>query len=132
MKRTHIIGLIAIAVSMGILVALMANFSSSATFDQAAAQPGKAFKLTGTLVVEKPIDFDPKNPNSFSFYLEDKTGTVGKVVCTDDMPQEFHRAEEVVVKGKYENGVFKAHHILTKCPSKYEGSEIQEKDKVEG
>jgi cytochrome c-type biogenesis protein CcmE len=29
-------------------------------------------------------------------------------------------AESVVVKGRYENGVFTSSEILTKCPSKYE------------
>jgi cytochrome c-type biogenesis protein CcmE len=37
-------------------------------------------------------------------------------------PNNFELAESIVVKGKMENGIFVASDILTKCPSKYEGT----------
>jgi cytochrome c-type biogenesis protein CcmE len=42
-------------------------------------------------------------------------------------PNNFELAESIVVKGRVENGVMQADHILTKCPSKYEGNGTQVK-----
>ena len=35
-------------------------------------------------------------------------------------PDTFAEAVSVVVEGKYEDGIFNATQIMTKCPSKYE------------
>ncbi len=66
--------------------------------------------------------------NEFEFYLEDESGNTFKVLHTGVKPNNFEIATKVVVKGHYEGNLFKSNQILTKCPSKYEGTieELQE------
>jgi cytochrome c-type biogenesis protein CcmE len=40
-------------------------------------------------------------------------------------PANFEDAVSIVAIGRYENGVFAAEKLLVKCPSKYQGEEIE-------
>lgn len=60
--------------------------------------------------------------NEFDFYMQDEAGNTVKVVHSGNKPNNFEIAQKVVVKGHYEGNVFKSEQILTKCPSKYEGT----------
>ncbi|MFP4368409.1 MAG: cytochrome c maturation protein CcmE [Candidatus Kapaibacterium sp.] len=71
--------------------------------------------------------------NQFTFTMKDKEDNVAKVVYSGSKPNNFDIAPMVVVKGRYEGDIFKAEHILTKCPSKYEddmGSENEHKASI--
>ena len=69
--------------------------------------------------------YNPKeNPNYFSFYIKDENGIVRKVELKDTKPQDFEKAERVVVVGNLEGEVFKASSILMKCPSKYNKTKV--------
>jgi cytochrome c-type biogenesis protein CcmE len=45
------------------------------------------------------------------------------VVYDGAKPANFEQADQVVVIGRYENGLFVADQLLVKCPSKYQGSD---------
>jgi cytochrome c-type biogenesis protein CcmE len=64
--------------------------------------------------------------NVFTFKIRDEEGEALNVVYSGPKPGNFEQASHVVCVGQYENGVFKAHEILVKCPSKYqeEGMEV--------
>jgi cytochrome c-type biogenesis protein CcmE len=118
MKLKSIIGLIAMAGFAGLL---LFNFGSQVggymNFEQ-AAQTGSQAHVVGTWVEDRPTRYD-RSANVFTFYMRDKAGTVRRVRYPNPKPANFEQAEEVVVEGRMEEGAFAAHHILVKCPSKY-------------
>jgi cytochrome c-type biogenesis protein CcmE len=54
--------------------------------------------------------------------MKDDNNDQMKVVLDGAKPNNFEIANAIVVKGRYEDGVFHASECLTKCPSKYEGT----------
>ena len=77
--------------------------------------------LHGEWVKEQPSSFDADRVK-FSFYMKDDANRVAKVVLDGAKPNNFELATSVVAKGKFVNGEFHASEVLTKCPSKYEGT----------
>jgi cytochrome c-type biogenesis protein CcmE len=57
--------------------------------------------------------------------MQDESGTEMKVVFEGTMPNNFETATSVVVTGQYKENYFHARDILTKCPSKYEETNIK-------
>jgi cytochrome c-type biogenesis protein CcmE len=132
MKRIHIILLIVVALSIGVIIAMSGDYTTYADFIQAKQKEGKAVNVVGYLVKEKEIVYDPKtDPNFFAFTMTDKEGNECKVVYKGSKPQDFERSEQLVVKGKMEGEVFKCSEIAMKCPSKYVNDEIQLNEKNE-
>ena len=121
MKNTHILILLCFAVAMGaVFVSLMDN-STYADFSDAFSHTGRKYTVAGSLDKEQNIDYDPKtNANLLSFHMLDKQGVKRKVILNQAKPQDFERAESLVVTGKAgEDGTFYATEVLMKCPSKY-------------
>jgi cytochrome c-type biogenesis protein CcmE len=87
---------------------------------QAAASTHKTCQVKGTWVKDKESKFD-SNTNQFIFYMKDENNQEMKVVLDGTKPNNFDMAENVVAKGKVNEGYFHAKEVLTKCPSKYEG-----------
>jgi cytochrome c-type biogenesis protein CcmE len=118
MKWKSILGLVAMAGFAGLL---LFNFGSQVggymNFEE-AAQTGSQAHVVGTWVGDRPMRYS-RAENVFTFYMRDQTGTVRKVRYPNPKPANFERAEKVVVEGEMKNGAFAAHHILVKCPSKY-------------
>jgi cytochrome c-type biogenesis protein CcmE len=118
MKWKSIVGLIAMAGFAGLL---LFNFGSQVggymDFEQ-AAHTGNQAHVVGTWMEDRPTRYD-RSANVFTFYMRDQTGTVRKVRYPNPKPANFEQAEKVVVEGEMKNGAFAAHHILVKCPSKY-------------
>lgn len=129
MKRSYIIALVILAVSVGVIIALSADLTTYEDFESAQDMEGKEVKVVGELSKDKEMVYDPENPNYFSFYMTDENGVEMKVVYKDSKPTDFERSEQIVVTGAYEDGVFYASDILTKCPSKYVDDEIKLKEK---
>lgn len=128
MKTSNIIGLIAIAAAIGILISMTASFSQYTNFAAAIQQPDNTHQIVGKLSLDDPIVYNPEvDPNSFSFFMIDDDGLKKKVICQRDKPQDFERSEQVVLKGRMnvKNDVFIAHEIQLKCPSKYQDEAIQ-------
>jgi len=123
MKKTHIIIIVVIAVSIGAIIALLLPGGSTyADFKQAASNPDTEFHVVGKRDKEKPTEYNPAvNTDEFTFYLVDNNGEERKVVLHKNKPQDFERAEQIVIIGKMQGGDFHAKDILMKCPSKYNG-----------
>ncbi len=120
MKKTHIIGIVVIAVAIGVILSMVTDAATYADFQLAQASPGDQFQVVGQLNKEKEIEFSPqKDANSFAFYMIDQNGSEQKVVFNGAKPQDFERSEQVVITGTFEGEDFHADKILMKCPSKY-------------
>lgn len=129
MKKTHIIILVFIAVTIGVIVANTNNYSTYETFTTASESQGKEFHIVGTLDLEDEMTYDPLvDPNYFAFYLNDQDGVKRKVIFPGTKPQDFERSEQVVLVGKMKGEEFLASKILTKCPSKYIDDELEVKE----
>lgn len=126
MKKSHVIVLFLIAICIGVFASKLGNVSSYSSFNDAKSKEGVTVQLIGTLTPGKPVNFDPiKDPNSFSFYIDDRDGNEVHVVCFDDMPTDFEKSEEIVLTGAMKENTFYADEMLVKCPSKYMENEIQ-------
>ncbi len=128
MKKRYVIAFLAGLVFLIIAVfAMNLNKVEYANFDEAKIN-NKYLQIIG-----KPVkDSLPQSTNSleFIFYLTDKKGKTELVKYYGPKPMNFDLAEYVVIKGKYENNIFLAKEILTKCPSKYENQIENQKNKV--
>ncbi|MBR9977221.1 MAG: cytochrome c maturation protein CcmE [Bacteroidetes bacterium] len=86
-----------------------------------AEESGKRVQVTGTWVEDMSTHYDTEN-NRFTFFMRDEDNRIARVELTGAKPNNFDIATSVVAKGRFEDGVFKANEVLTKCPSKYEGN----------
>ena len=129
MKKTHIIALVFIAISIAVIVSLTGSVGEFETFATAVSDNGMEFKVTGELDLNEEIKYDPQvDPNYFTFYMFDESGEKRKVIFKGEKPQDFERSERIVLTGKSVGDEFVASKMLLKCPSKYfdDGLEIRE------
>ncbi len=134
MKRTHVIILIAIAISIVALIVFSANdFSTYDSIASAQKKQGVFVHLIAKLDNSQPIEYDPaKNANYLSFYATDSLGGKTKVVYHNSKPTDLEKSERVVLKGKMQGDVFECKDILLKCPSKYKDDKKQLEKTVNG
>jgi cytochrome c-type biogenesis protein CcmE len=135
MKKSHIIGIIVIAMAIGIIMTTAGDASTYVSFGDAIelAKDGNSTKVhvVGRLKKDNQghivgMQYEPlKDPNYFSFTLVDTNRFEQRVVYFNPKPQDFERSEQVVITGNMQNEVFVADKILLKCPSKYTENEIQ-------
>jgi cytochrome c-type biogenesis protein CcmE len=119
MKKRYLIG--GIIVAAFLIVGGMSFLNSSVEYAtlSKAEKSGKKVQVTGSCVKDMSTNYDTEN-NTFSFYMRDEDNRVAKVEFAGAKPNNFDIATSVVAKGRFENGIFKASEVLTKCPSKYE------------
>ena len=79
---------------------------------------GKQAHVVGTWVRDRQFSYE-RDRNVFSFYLADQTGDIRLVEYANPKPANFEDADQIVVEGFMDGDVFRAEHILVKCPSKY-------------
>ena len=120
MKNKYIFGGAIIVVFLGVMGYLFTQTNIQYENDfQKIENTGQTVKATGVWVKEKSIQVD-KASNLMSFYIKDAAGVEMHVVYKGNVPNNFESSTSVVVTGKFQNGIFSASEILTKCPSKYE------------
>jgi len=121
MNAKVIVGLIVVAV--GLVLGAMNFLESNVEYgDFAAARKSKKkIQVKGEWVRDMESAFDAQTVQ-FTFFMKDDNNEVVKVILEGAKPNNFELATSVVAKGKFENGYFHATDILTKCPSKYEGT----------
>ena len=125
MKKMHILAIIAIIAGISIIVVGSKDVSTYSSFAE-AAKTDQSVKITGTLDKDQELIYDPEvNPNLFSFYMNDGDNVSKKVLLSRPKPQDFERAESIVVTGIMKGEEFVASEILMKCPSKYKDEEIR-------
>ncbi len=120
MKKRYVIGGAIVAVFLVIGGLSFLNSSVEYATLSKAEQSGKKVQVTGKWVQDMSTHYDTEN-NTFMFYMRDENDRIAKVVLDGPKPNNFDIATSVVTKGRYEDGVFHASEVLTKCPSKYEG-----------
>jgi len=129
MKKIHIIGIVIIAVALAAIVSTISSSSTYASFKTADDHQGSVYHVVGKLDTTKNQVYEPEvNANLFTFYLTDMEGNNKKVVYNNTKPQDFEKAEQIVIVGKSKGDEFHAADILMKCPSKYNGNEGQQKE----
>lgn len=126
MKKLHIVGIIVIAVAIGVIFVSLKNTSTYADFTEAISNPEKEFHVVGKLDKSQPQIYDPKvNADQFIFTLIDNKGKSEQVVLHKSKPQDFEKSEQIVLIGKMQGNEFHANDILMKCPSKYNNGQPQ-------
>ncbi|PCJ65663.1 MAG: cytochrome C biogenesis protein [Bacteroidetes bacterium] len=125
MKPKVIVLLVILSVAIGYIMSTYMGATESSTFADAENHPDDTYHITGFLVKDKPMEYDPiKDPNYFSFYLKDDDGAIRKVISSDPKQQDFERAEKVNMYGHADGDVFRATKVIPKCPSKYKDEQI--------
>lgn len=120
MKKIHVIGIIIIAVCIGVMMTSLADSSTYASFKEAANSPEEEFHVVGKLNRTKETKYDPRiDADLFTFYMIDNEGVEKQVLLHKNKPQDFERSEQIVLIGKMRGEQFHANEILMKCPSKY-------------
>ncbi len=120
MNKKYLLGGIVVVLFLGMTMFLFmqSGMQYESDFSKVMTK-SKAIKATGHWVKEKSYDQNLQD-KTFTFVMADEKGTEMKVNFKGVMPNNFEMASSIVVTGKYENGVFHASDILTKCPSKYQ------------
>lgn len=135
MKISHIIGIIVIALAIGIIVSTAGDASVYLNFTQAndLAKDGDAKQVHVVGKVQKDAQgritdmlYNPAiDPNHFEFTLVDNADRAEKVVYNSPKPQDFDRSEQIVVIGAMQGDHFQCQKILLKCPSKYQDGKLE-------
>lgn len=135
MKASYIILLVVIAVAVGVILSSTGNASQYVDFAQAEKMANEGddemVHVVGSLLKDAAGEYvgmvyNPGvDPNRFEFILKDTKGREQKVLYFQPKPQDFEKAEQIVIIGHAKAGVFVANKILMKCPSKYEDKEIK-------
>lgn len=133
MKKSHLLGIIVIAVAIMVIISTAGDASSYVTFKEARelASDGSAKKIHVVGKLKKSASGDVEgietgeDQQSFSFLMVDENNIEQKVFFLNTMPADFLRSEQVVVVGSYHDDTFLADKILMKCPSKYQDETIE-------
>lgn len=121
MKKTHIIAIVLIAISLGAIVTTINDSSTYADFSEAFENAGEEFHVVGVHSNKSKTHYNPQeDANKFIFYMTDNNGIERKVILYKSKPQDFERSEQIVIIGKAVGEEFHANDILMKCPSKYD------------
>ncbi|MEK6476295.1 cytochrome c maturation protein CcmE [Catalinimonas sp. 4WD22] len=132
MKKTHIFGIVIIALCVMIIMSTAGDASTYVSFKEAktlaTGGEDKKIHVVGQLSKDDQgniVGIQPSEDKlSFSFVMVDENQQEQRVFYNEPMPADFTRSEQVVVIGSYHNDVFVADQILMKCPSKYQEKEI--------
>ena len=132
MKKSHVIAIIVIAVSIGIIISTAGDASNYVDFnkakDMALSGNSNSIHIVGELTKAPDGTVEGievgENKLSFSFNMMDENNQMQKVFHPNPIPADFKRSEKIVVIGSYHNDAFIAEKILMKCPSKYQEDQI--------
>lgn len=124
MKKAYWAGAVLI---VAFLALGLTTFSKSMTpyvsFDE-AEKAGRTVQVMGGL--EKGSTKYDAATNTLHFVLVDEaTRATLPVAYRDVKPANFEDAVSIVAIGKYQGGAFQAEKLLVKCPSKYQGEEVE-------
>ncbi len=138
MKKSHIFGLILIAVAIGIILITSADASTYVGFDEAEkiaqSSPEQKVHVVGELKKDAEgkileMVYNPEiDANRLEFTVIDSLGRENKVIYGSPKPQDFDKSEKIVLIGSMniQDHNFYCDKILLKCPSKYQEGKIEE------
>lgn len=136
MKKTHLVGLILIAIAIGIILVTTGDASNYVGFEEAEriaqVDPEQKVHVVGTLKKDAQgqivgMKFNPAlDANRLEFVVLDSLGRENQVVYPAPKPQDFEKSEKIVLVGSMQaNKVFYCDKILLKCPSKYQDGNMK-------
>jgi cytochrome c-type biogenesis protein CcmE len=126
MKKIHILGIIVIAVAIGVIFTSLQSSATYSNFAEAFNNQETEYHVVGKLNKTVPVQYDPKiNADECSFMMTDNKGVEKRVVLHKSVPQDFQKSEQIVLIGKMQGEEFHANDILMKCPSKYNDGKPQ-------
>ncbi len=133
MKKSHIFGILLIAMAVMVIVSTAGDASTYVSFGEAQelAEKGNTDMIHVVGALKKDESGQPvgiqTSPDmlSFSFVMVDQDNLEQEVIYNEPMPMDFLRSEQVVVVGSYKKNKFIADKILMKCPSKYQENEVK-------
>jgi len=133
MKKSHILGIVVIAIAVFVIISTAGDASTYVTFDEAKSlfESGnnKKVHVVGQLKTDGGGEIVGVQPSedklSVTFLMVDNNQETNKVFYNKPMPPDLKQSEQVVVIGQYKNDIFYANQILLKCPSKYEEESLQ-------
>jgi len=118
--------LVASALGLGFIVLGVTAFQKTltpyVTFDEARRSRG-VVQVMGAL--DKTSDRFDTATQELSFRILDERGGQLPVVYRGTKPGNFKDAISIVAIGRYEQGRIEAERLLVKCPSKYQGAEVE-------
>ncbi|HUM03250.1 MAG TPA: cytochrome c maturation protein CcmE [Thermoanaerobaculia bacterium] len=124
MKKAYWIGAVVV---LAFLALGLSTFTKSMTPYVSFAE-AKSSKRTVQVMgaLEKGSSRYDSDAKTLHFTLVDeKTRTPLPVTYRDVKPANFEEAVSIVAIGRYEEGSFHAEKLLVKCPSKYQGEEVE-------
>jgi cytochrome c-type biogenesis protein CcmE len=104
------------------LTAFQKTLTPYLTFDEARKARGVVQVMGG---LDKTSDRYDTSRQELSFDLLDDKGHRMPVVYRGIRPGNFKDAISIVAIGRYEDGRIDAEKLLVKCPSKYQGAEVE-------
>ncbi len=115
MKKLLIIGTVVIAALTVGVVLLNLSSSHYVNFTE-ARESAREVHVGGFLVNTKPVEYNPEiDPNTFSFYMKDRTGQEQRVIVNKALPDGFEQSSGLTVIGSMNGNNFVAADILIKC-----------------
>ena len=133
MKKSHVLGIVVIAIAISVIVSTAGDASTYVSFKEAKnislTNSEKKIHVVGNLKKGNEgevlgIETSP-DQMAFKFIMLDENNFEQLVLHPNPMPTDFARSEQVVVVGSYSGDVFVADKILLKCPSKYQEEELK-------
>ena len=124
MKKAYWVGTVVV---LAFLALGLSTFTKSMTpyvsFDEAKASK-RTVQVMGAL--EKGTSRYDIESKTLHFSLVDpETKAALPVAYRDVKPANFEEAVSIVAIGRYHEGTFQAEKLLVKCPSKYQGEEVE-------
>jgi cytochrome c-type biogenesis protein CcmE len=104
------------------LTAFQKTLTPYLTFDEARKARGVVQVMGG---LDKQSDRYDTATQQLSFDLVDTNGRRMPVVYRGIKPGNFRDAISIVAIGRYRDGRIDAEKLLVKCPSKYQGAEVE-------
>lgn len=120
MKTYQIIIIILLFGIFAIIVGTFVQSDTYSDFAKAKENKNKEHQIQIDLAHNKEIK-TMLNNNSVAiiFYGIDKNNDTTKIFFKGAKPQDFEKAEKIVIKGKHQDSLFYASEMVLKCPSKY-------------
>jgi cytochrome c-type biogenesis protein CcmE len=123
MKRGYWIAAVLTLAFLGFgLSAFQKTLTPYLSFDEARKSKGVVQVMGG---LDKESDRYDNTREELSFDLVEPTGGRMPVVYRGTRPGNFEDAISIVAIGRFQDGRIEAEKLLVKCPSKYQGAEVE-------
>lgn len=107
------------------LTAFQKTLTPYLSFEEARSAKGVVQVMGG---LDKESDRYDAEKGELAFDLVDDTQGRMPVLYRGIRPGNFRDAVSIVAIGRYRDGRIEAEKLLVKCPSKYQGAEVEEKE----